>query len=274
MPGYLLTDGESNPKTAKSIAAGYMTAILHLAPANRSGRNLCPHSSPGCRKACLNEAGQGGIALDADGLNTVQVARIQRARLLARERHTFMALMVKETEAKLRKAERLDLKLAERPNGTSDMPFERWPVTRNGITYRNIMEAFPEVQFYDYTKWPTLLRRKGCPDWPENYHLTFSLSETNAQQAAAELAAGVNVAAPFAVGTSKIKLADGTKVYRHALPTQTTIAGWNADVIDGDLTDLRFLDEGTGVVVGLRAKGTKRLLQAGVEAGFFLPAGK
>ncbi|CAB4182866.1 hypothetical protein UFOVP1328_57 [uncultured Caudovirales phage] len=271
-PNYLLTNGESNPKTAKSVAAGYETAILHLSPASKSGRNVCPHSSPGCRAACLDEAGHGGINLDADGLNTVQAARIQRTRYWARDRQGFLADLVKELESKLARATRRELKLAARLNGTSDLPFERWPVERNGQTFANIMEAFPEVTFYDYTKWPTLLRRKACPDWPTNYTLTFSLSETNATQAAAELAAGVNVAAPFTTPTTKRTLDDGTKAYRHSLPPSAMIEGIIAAAVDGDLTDLRFLDKGTGVIVGLRAKGTKRLLNAGVAAGFILPA--
>lgn len=272
MPKYLLTDGESNPKTAKSIAAGYMTAILHLSPANKSGRNVCPHASAGCKAACLDEAGHGGIGLDDDGLNSVQAARIQRTRYWARDRQGFLADLVKELEAKLRKAAKADLSLAARLNGTSDLAWERWPVKRNGIAYANIMLAFPEITFYDYTKWPTYRRRMACPDWPANYHLTFSLSETNAEQAAAELAAGVNVAVPFTTPTTKRKLDDGSKAYRHNLPPSAMVAGYFAPVVDGDLTDLRFLDNGQGVIVGLRAKGTKRLLEAGVKHGFILPA--
>jgi hypothetical protein len=39
-----------------------------------------------------------------------------------------------------------------RLNGTSDIRWELIPVTIDGIEYRNLMEAFPELQFYDYTK--------------------------------------------------------------------------------------------------------------------------
>lgn len=270
MPKSLLT--YVNPKTAKGEGHGYLTAILHFAPADRSGRNVCPHATAGCRAACLNEAGRGGIGLDADGLNTIQAARIRRTRWWARDRERFLEALVAEAETVIRKAERHGLKPALRPNGTSDLPWERWPVTRGGIEYANIMRAFPEITFYDYTKWPIDLRRKGCPDWPSNYHLTFSLAEDNHVEAERALAAGVNVAVPFTTLTSKITLPTGERAYRHSLPPSVMVGGRIAAVIDGDQTDLRFLDGADGVVVGLRAKGNRRLVEAGRKAGFILAA--
>jgi hypothetical protein len=257
--GLLTIDGQ--PKTIKGEKAGYLTAVLHLSPADRSGRNVCPHASAGCRAACLNESGRGGIGLDADGMNTIQAARIRRTRYWSRDRAGFLAALVRELELFTAKADRRGLAPAVRLNGTSDLPWELWPVTRDGVTFPNIMEAFKAdgVTFYDYTKWPTARRRKGCPDWPSNYSLTFSLSEDNAEQAAAELAAGVNVAAPF------------TTRKGHALPPSGMVAGTLAAVIDGDESDLRFTDP-VGVIVGLRAKGARRLVDAGVRAGFILPA--
>jgi predicted secreted protein len=81
-----------------------------------------------------------------------------------------------------------------------------------------------------------------------NYSLTYSLAESNDSHAAEALAAGVNVAAVF----DTRKSAD--------LPQTFTIAGITARVIDGDASDLRFLDPNTGGgwpgnIVGLRAKG-------------------
>jgi len=108
-------------------------------------------------------------------------------------------------------------------------------VTVAGIEYPNIMEAFSTVQFYDYTK------HRNRRDLPSNYHLTFSRSEANNDAALEWLAAGGNVAVVF--DTKK----------GQALPET-----WNGyRVIDGDLTDLRFLDD-KNVVVGLRAKGPAR----------------
>jgi hypothetical protein len=89
------------------------------------------------------------------------------------------------------------------------------------------MEMFPSVQFYDYTK---LANRKALP---ANYHLTFSLAENNEVQAFAALANGLNVAAVF---------------------RKVPAVFMGAAVVDGDETDLRFLDP-KGVIVGLKAKG-------------------
>jgi hypothetical protein len=93
--------------------------------------------------------------------------------------------------------------------------------------------AFPEVQFYDYTKHPKPWLRT-LP----NYHLTFSHSGHNVADCLEALQHGINVAVVFST--------------RRGEPLPET---WNGSpVIDGDLHDCRFLDS-AGVVVGLRAKG-------------------
>lgn len=243
LPGGLLTTG--NPKVAKGEKYGILTAIMHLAPEKVSGRNVCPHATAGCAAACLNTAGRGGIGLDADGLNTIQAARIRRTRWFHRDRAGFLAALVAEIAKHERTAIRHGLRPAVRLNGTSDLPWEKFPVERDGETFPHVFAAFPAVTFYDYTKWPARLRPL-VPAIP-NYSLTFSLadgvkSETEAGHA---LEAGMNVAAVFAVKRGG------------DLPAWHAVSGVIARVIDGDATDLRFLDprESVGVIVGLRAKG-------------------
>jgi hypothetical protein len=128
----------------------------------------------------------------------------------------------------IRNAKKHGLTPVFRLNGTSDIRWETIPVSVKGIVYDNIMLAFPTVQFYDYTKIPN--RR----NLPKNYHLTFSLAESNEDNAKIALANGLNVAA----------------VFRKKLPA--TYLG--KPVVDGDASDLRFLDA-KGVIVGLKAKG-------------------
>lgn len=243
-PKSLLTiDG--NPKVAKGTKRGYLTAIMHLSPSDGSGVvNVCPHASPGCISACLNTAGRGGIGLDGDGLNTIQAARIRRTRFFKRDRAAFMGALVAEIARFERTAARRGLIPAVRLNGTSDLPFERLP-TDNGQT---LIERFPRVTFYDYTKWPIHLRRPS-----DSYRLTFSLSEDarSEARAAAALEAGSNVAVVFDTRKSE------------ALPASYTLDGRSFPVIDGDETDLRFLDP-VGCIVGLRAKGRAK----GTESGF------
>src|SRR5215510_4533638 len=77
----LLTPDGYNPKTKKGRARGYSTAIMHFAPADLSGLNVCQYATPGCRAACLNTAGHGGIGLATKGTNDIQEARIARTQL-------------------------------------------------------------------------------------------------------------------------------------------------------------------------------------------------
>ena len=243
LPGSLLTTG--NPKVAKGEAHGVLTAIMHLAPERVSGRNVCPHATAGCAAACLNTAGRGGIGLDSDGLNAIQAARIRRTRWFHRDRAGFMAQLVQEVTRHEASAIRHGLAPAVRLNGTSDLPWERFPVIRDGKTFPHIFAAFPDITFYDYTKFPARLRPL-VRDIP-NYSLTFSLADgaKSEAEAAKALEAGMNVAAVFAVKRGS------------ELPAWHLVGDVIARVIDGDSTDLRFLDprEDRGVIVGLRAKG-------------------
>jgi hypothetical protein len=68
----LLTPG--NPKTEKGRGAGYWTFILHLAPASLSGHNVCAMATAGCKAACLNTAGRGGIMAGHGILTAADVA--------------------------------------------------------------------------------------------------------------------------------------------------------------------------------------------------------
>jgi hypothetical protein len=239
LPKSLLTTG--NPKVAKGEKYGVLTAIMHLAPERLSGRNVCPHATAGCRAACLNTAGRGGIGLDADGLNIIQVARIQRTRYFHQDRAAFLAQLVREIERHERAAKRHGLKPAMRLNGTSDLPWERFPVVRGGQTFPNVFAAFPAITFYDYTKWPARLRPlvASIP----NYSLTFSLAENNDERAMAALDSGMNVAAVFYWPKSQ------------PFPATINLSGRKVECIDGDASDLRFTDPIRGGIVALRAKG-------------------
>ena len=228
----ILTQERSNPKTAKSLGRGYETAILHLSPAKTSGYQVCKFATKGCKKVCLNEQGRGGIKI-ADRENPIQLARKERTRLFFEERDKFAFLLHRDITNLCNRAYKKDLKPAVRLNGTSDLPWERIPLF-NGLT---VLQSFPNVQFYDYTKDPT---RKFNPE--PNYHITFSLSEVNEVYALGWLSLGGNVAVVF--NTKKAA----------SLPQR-----WQEwPVIDGDIHDLRMLDAKTPTIIGLRAKGTAK----------------
>jgi len=67
----ILTYG--NTKTAKGEKTGYLTGILHLAPGQLAGVQVCPQASAGCLSACLNTAGRGRF-------DAIQQARINKTR--------------------------------------------------------------------------------------------------------------------------------------------------------------------------------------------------
>jgi hypothetical protein len=229
----LLTPDGYNPKTKKGRARGYSTAILHFAPAGLSGYDVCQYATDGCRASCLNTAGHGGIKLDENGLNDIQRARIARTRMYFLSRFLFNELLVRSIRTHIRRALRNGLIPVVRLNGTSDLPWERIRLNDG----RTVLETFPDIQFYDYTKHPARAIANVQGEHPSNYSLTFSRAESNHDDVDRVLRAGANVAAVFGVKP-------------HQLPD--AYAG--RPVVDGDNDDLRFLDP-TGVFVGLSAKG-------------------
>ena len=237
----LLSTG--NPKVLKGIKQGYNTYILHLAPARLSGHEVCPKRTVGCTDSCLNTAGRGGMFKRGEVTNVIQEARIRKTKLFFADRDAFMALLVKDIQLAIKQSERLGLIPVFRLNGTSDLSWEKYPVRKSsGYYYANIFEAFPNVQFYDYTK--VLGRKvKGI----SNYHLTFSAADGNDNDVYAAAKQGYNIATVFGIKKTV------------AMPKFYSIAtNYGVDmempVFNGDESDLRFLDP-KGVIVGLYAKG-------------------
>jgi hypothetical protein len=227
----LLSTG--NPKIMKGEKMGYNSYILHLAPASLSGYNTCPKATEGCKSACLNTAGRGGMFKKGEFTNMIQQARIRKTKLFYENRKEFMDNLVKDIELGIKQSAKKGLIPVFRLNGTSDISFEKYEVQRAGITYKNIFEAFPNVQFYDYTK---VLGRKV--NNISNYHLTFSAADGNDSDVVKAFEQGYNVAMVFGIKKKfeMIKEYMGKPVY------------------NGDDSDLRFLDPDNHIV-GLYAKG-------------------
>lgn len=232
----ILTPPDSNPKVAKNEKVlGVRTNVMHLAPAMTSGREMCPKRSPGCTAACLFYAGN---PLYMEAKNK---ARLKKTELFWADRTLFMNILALEIAQQRDKAKKDGVKYAVRLNGTSDIVwekerFEELPGVGAavGMPFNGqrlcLMDLFPDVQFYDYTKIP-----KRTP--PSNYYLIFSESETNAKEVEAEMARGMNIATVFFGGLPQ--------VHR------------NRPVIDGDVHDYRPADP-KGVIVGLKVKGRGR----------------
>ena len=223
----LLSTG--NPKILKGLKSGYNTYILHLAPADLSGYNTCPKATTGCKSACLNTAGRGGMFKKGETTNAIQKARIRKTKMFYEQRQDFMLALKKDIELAIKQSKRLGLIPVIRLNGTSDLSWEKYDM----IPGQNVFECFPDIQFYDYTK---ILGRKvkGIA----NYNLTFSAADGNDADVYSAIAQGYNIATVFGI--------------KKTLPMPETYMG--RPVFNGDESDLRFLDP-KGVVVGLYAKG-------------------
>jgi len=163
----------------------------------------------------------------------VQGARLRKTKWFFADRDSFMQALVSDIRKAIRHAARKGFDIAIRLNGTSDIPWHRIPVNNA----ESVMHLFPEIQFYDYTK---VAKRILKETLPSNYDLTFSLTESNDNVAAAILARGGKVAA----------------IFRDKATVQRAIdrGFMGAPVVNGDETDIRFLDP-RGSVIALFAKG-------------------
>ena len=222
-----------NPKTLKGMTQGYMTYILHLAPATLSGHNTCPKATAGCIAACLNTAGRGGMFKKGENTNVIQKARIRKTVFFYEERAGFFEWLVADIKLAIKQAAKQGLVPVFRLNGTSDISWEKYTVEVDGVAYINIFAAFPNVQFYDYTK---VLGRKV--NNIANYHLTFSAADGNDADVMSAMTQGYNIAVVFGIKKGS------------AMPETYKFM----PVFNGDESDLRFLDPSNSVV-GLYAKG-------------------
>ena len=210
----------ANPKIQKGTKLGYLSFILHLAPADVSGHETCPKRTAGCTAACLNTAGRGGMFKRGETTNAIHKARIRKTQYFFANRDAFMVDLAQDIRKAINYAKKQGLTPVFRLNGTSDLSWEKYWVPVYDMT---LFELFPQVQFYDYTK---VLGRKVSA-FP-NYHLTFSKADGNDADVAEALMQGMSVVAVY-----------------DEIP---------AGVPSADETDLRFLDP-KGIMLGLKAKG-------------------
>jgi|TARA_R100000458_G_C8223519_1_gene207192 hypothetical protein len=209
----------------------YLTAGFQLAPHWISGYNTCPSATIGCGTVCLFGSGHGQDHMIHNGNHNVWIARIARTIIWFEHRDEFIKQALKEIAAFKRRAARLHAKTALRPNVISDI---------------NFFFLFPSLwdqgldAIYDYTK---NIKHIGFHN-VGTYHITLSRTEkTTDSDIDKAINNGVNVAVVF--DTKK------------GQPLPSKWKHW--DVIDGDLSDNRFLDKQINhkaVIVGLREKKT------------------
>lgn len=238
-----------NPKIAKGQKAGVLTGVLHLLPAGEYARiagllgdavvsltNACPWAG-GCKQTCLNTAGRGGLPMASYAgrafANNVQHGRYKRTRMLDTDPAAFVATLIRDVRVLADYARANGYDVAIRLDGTSDLALD--------VRFPELAAAIADVGAirYDYTKDPARARASADGAIPVRY--VYSLDRGAAREAIARdiLTRGGNVAVVFRV--------------KRGRPLPATWSGFT--VVDGDVTDLRYLDP-RGTVVGLRAKGS------------------
>ena len=226
MAQYNLIGVGNNAKTVKGDGSEYLTGILYLIPEIK----LCPFSIiAGCHVGCLVSAGRGAF-------NSVHAARERKTKLLLSNPKEFKRLLREDLTKFVAYCRRKGVQPVIRLNGTSDK------------LWLDIIQDFPGVQFYDYTK----VYNRLSKDLPSNYHLTLSYSEANPEYADKVKAYADKYQANLAV------------VFRDKHNIPETFLG--RPVINGDADDLRFLDP-EGVVVALYAKGKAKKDTSGFVIG-------
>ena len=211
----LLTHPNGNAKLNKSVLPTYG---LSLSPARTSGYNLCPNSTPLCRKGCLSTAGR------AQYMPRINQRREVKARFLVRNPKAFLVLL----ENELRLAVKRDGYILCRLNVLSDLEWERFAPQLFNIG---------GVDYYDYTKNHKRMARYTRGEFPVNYKLVRSISERDSDDHVADI---------LAAGQTAVMVFDRVPKTWHGIK-----------VVNGDLSDDRF-SEPDGVLVGLKAKGKMR----------------
>lgn len=227
----------NSTKHEKAYSYQEMVYTLYLAPAKMSGYEVCPMRSDECTKLCLNESGHNRIDVHENKINK---SRIKKTQLFFEDRPFFMKWMIDEIKSAKLRAEKNGFRFSVRLNNTSDISPESFYLKSVDGVVRNILEIFPDVQFYDYTKVPSrMLLTKKYP----NYDLTFSYSGTNIDDCFKMLENEVRVAMVF-----------------NEVPKK--FMGY--DVVFGDDYDMRYKDP-NNVIIGLKYKKTREKLTKDVK---------
>ena len=160
---------------------------------------------------------------------TIDWSRIVKTRLFFANRDVFMRLMIEEIIREQRKAKLIGNEFSIRLNATSDLSPTLFQY--NGMC---ILDIFPNVMFYDYTKVP---HRFDLLQEHSNYDITWSIdgSEENKRIGLEYMERGGRCAVVFG--------------------TETLPKTWcSYEVINGDEYDMRYVDG--NVIVGLKFKKT------------------
>lgn len=212
-------------KHYKAFKYDELVYTIYLAPGNMSGYEVCAGRTPECTALCLNESGHNRMDAKRNFINRSRIAKTQ----MFFENHEFFTRwVIRDIQAGITRAKKAGMRFSVRINNTSDISPELLWIKENGVK-KNILELFPDIQFYDYTK--VMGRLRLMNKYP-NYDLTYSYNGSNMETCVQLLKAGIKVAMVFE------KVPESFNGFK---------------VINGDLYDMRYKDE-PGVIVGLKFK--------------------
>jgi hypothetical protein len=220
-------------KHLKSKKYNELTYALYLAPAKTSGYEVCPGRTAECTKHCLNESGMNTMIQDVRGEH-INDSRITKTRLFFEHREFFMRWFVFEIKAAQLKASKLSYAFSVRLNNTSDIS----PIDFI-LDGKNILEMFPEIQFYEYTK---VADRVELMKLYKNYDVTYSYTGYNLTECQKMLLNKIRVAVVFKMVPENF---------------------WGYKVIDGDKYDMRYKDD--AVIIGLKYKKVRNKLSSNIK---------
>jgi hypothetical protein len=241
---------------------GVETTGLALAPAyEEEGFTTCPNSAS-CKKECLGKTSGNyhklGGGSDLSEFKGPRLNSLRKTQAFLHDPHSFAIRLHDEIQAAKELAGANNNHLGVRLNVLSDI---------NPRVHKAIIEAHPDVTFYDYTK------NNTNPIAP-NHHYTYSSTgvsqegvdnpNTNWKQMRKRLQGGDNVAMAFS--------------HKGHIPetVHDEETGQKFRVINGDTHDFRPMDlqpEGEhGVIIGLKnKKATGRMNEAHIDShGFFV----
>lgn len=229
----------SSHKVELGEGLGVLTAVIYMSPALESGYDMCAfRAGSGCEKSCIGTST--GFLLSRPA---AKLSRLWKTALWLGSRGQWRTMLANEARAHARKARRRGLVPAIRIDGSSD-------TGEGGL----MSEIVREVRWYDYTK---STRRALVSLVGGSWHVTLSYHGSNQASCGQVLSQGGNVAVVF-------NAAKGEPLPKY----------WNGyPVIDGDVSDARFLDP-PGHVVGLRFKRASKkaeFAKVGMKTGFVLP---
>jgi hypothetical protein len=246
------------------------SAGLAISPAFKVGKfSTCPNSAS-CAQECLGKTSGGyfayGGGADLDAMKGTRLRSFRMTQAMFREPEAFAIKLNEEIFSLKKAAEKNGNALAIRLNVLSDI---------DPKVHKSIIEANPDVLFYDYTK------MKYRPVAP-NHHYTYS--STGLSQKAGLNGLTVDVDNPHSNWSQMRQWLDGGQNVAMAFSSKKglpesvidEVTGKVYRVVDGDAYDFRPMDaqpQGSdGVIIGLKNKAMtrKESMAAQDSNGFFV----